>query len=364
MSIRFRADGRRRSRQVFMCTRRLPAVLLSLSIAIPAWSPSASDGGIGTGYARRQDTADREARLSTGAGADVRDRQYMDTPEITDENSGHCPPGLDAAILILGGNRGWPVWANGRYLGRIPVRRDSMPPGPTLMEIGLPPGEVGWFRPWPVLMGLTCASVETLRVEPLQRLRLQSLPPGATARSGDVDFGRTPVNVLVPSRSMLELSFQAPGHTPLRMTYDPGGRPDSFLIAALIPGERMGARTVRSDSPWITRAQTLLPVVAVILGGSGIWARHRADAAYSGYLTTVDRTRMNSRLDRAGKYDRLASACWISAEVCVLGAVTAWVMGSRRSASLVAGVDARESSGTGPQAGNLHRRNPDLGAGK
>lgn len=110
---------------------------------------------------------------------------------------------------------------------------------------------------------------------------------------------------------------------------------------------------MRSESPWITRAQTLLPLAAMVLGGTGLWARHRADSAYDDYMQTVDRSRMSSNLDRAGRYDRAASALWISAEVCLLGAVTAWVIGSRRSADLATGADVYGPSVPDPPPNSL-----------
>ncbi len=309
MSTRFRTDGRSRTGVVIGSRPPMIAFLISFLLTGGVWSVVAADSD--------------EAGFPVAPGP------------------GRWS-GFDSGIVILGENLGWPVWGNGRYLGRIPVRRDSLPAGAVLLEVGLPPEEAEWFRPWPIPAVLKPASVDTLHVEPLQRLRLGTVPAGARVWRDGEDFGRTPLNVLVPSTVTHDLSFSATGHASRQLTYDPIGRPDSLLLAVLIPHQRRDLPTIRSESPWIARAQTFLPVAAVILGGGGLWARHKADSAYEDYIGTVDRSRMSRNLDRAGKYDRMASAFWISAELCLLGAVTSWVIGSRRSSGLATGTDSRE----------------------
>jgi hypothetical protein len=211
------------------------------------------------------------------------------------------------ALQLLGAPEGRQVWVEGRYAGVLPLRVDSLPPGPVRLEIGGVPGSPLW--------------------QPALRVR-------ARVRPGEVDTVRV-------------------GAAPRAESVDPGSA----------ASQRTGAVDSRRGTLASSRLAAALPAAAIALGAAGVWSRHAADQAYEDYRRTLDRSAMARSLNRARRLDRTAVGCWIGAESCLVAA--AWVLLragpeppvtlSARAGEVRLGLDLRSTLAPGTRNGDASR---------
>lgn len=219
-----------------------------------------------------------------------------------------------------------PVWLDRRSVGSLPVTVDSVEVGFHILEVGASAAESLWLQPYRVAVTVRAGAIDTVTVPSLTAISIVTTPVAAHIRIDGLDLGSTPTALLLPRDGPTLLEFLTPHGASERVLVEPqrlaGGRLEVFLPID-VPGEstQAPARLSAARARWRVAA----PLAALAAGTAGILANRAGNRAFEEYEATSDRDLMRSRFDRARRYDRAASGCWITAELLVAASAWLWL---------------------------------------
>ncbi len=219
-----------------------------------------------------------------------------------------------------------PVWLDRRSLGLLPATVDSVTVGPHILELGASAGESLWLQPYRVAVTVRGGAIDTLTIPSLTPISIVTTPVAARIRIDGLDLGSTPTALLLPRVGQTLLEFLTPDGASERVLVEPQRLVDGRLEVSLsvaLPSTSTESRARLSNAP--SRWRVAAPLAALAAGTAGILANRAGNRAFEDYEATSDRGLMRSRFDRARRFDRAASGCWITAEVLVAASAWLWL---------------------------------------